>query len=72
MATFNGNLKIPNGGKIGSEGDDDAITITSDGKVGIGITNPQTKLAFDYNQEVITFGTTYRAGLGSTHIGGKD
>jgi hypothetical protein len=69
MATFNGNLKIPNGGKIGSEGDDDAITITSDGKVGIGITNPQTKLAFDSSQgEVITFGTNYRAGIGSTHI----
>ena len=69
MATFNGNLKIPNGGKIGSEGDDDVMTITSSGKIGIGITNPQTKLAFDSHQgEVITFGTTYRTGLGSTHI----
>ena len=43
--TLQGNLKIPDeGGKIGSDTTDDAITIDSIGNIGIGTNNPTQKL----------------------------
>ena len=39
-----GNLKIPDGGTIGSASDADAISISSAGKVGIGTTTPANDL----------------------------
>tara|TARA_S200002703_G_scaffold56751_1_gene49474 strand:+ start:1271 stop:2761 length:1491 start_codon:yes stop_codon:yes gene_type:complete len=44
LATFSGNIKIPNDGTIGSAGTAGAITIASDGDTGFGTNSPTGKI----------------------------
>ena len=73
MSTFTlqGNLKIPDeGGKIGSETTDNAITIDSDGNVGIGTTDPANILHIKKDPTVALGDNNYAStnGFGQLHI----
>jgi hypothetical protein len=72
MSTFTlqGNLKVPNDGHIGSVGDEDAITIDSDGNIGIGTTDPANILHIKKDPTVALGAADYAStnGFGQLHI----
>ena len=60
IATFGTNIVIPDSGTIGSASDTNAISISSDGNIGIGTDSPQTTL--DVNGATALGGTLDVAG----------
>lgn len=67
-ATLQGNLKVPNDGHIGSAGSAEAITIDSNGNVGIGKNPTNCKLDIEGGPDVIRLKNTVDAASRCTII----